>query len=129
LPPEADGVSPPPENLKVLGDFLHQDPFRNSIRVLILISLGMNRHLGFTDLLELTEVSKGSLAHHLDQLAAAGFVSSRMVFTLMGPRIRVEITPTGIEAFENLTRALAHVTAQGSARPPDASPMAELSSR
>lgn len=129
MPPEADALSPQAGNLRILGDFLLQDPLKNSVRVLILLSLGMSRHLGFTDLLELTEVSKGSLTHHLDQLAEAGLVSSRMVFTLMGPRVRVEITPKGIGAFDNLTRALAQVAAAGAARPPEGSPAAGLSSR
>lgn len=109
--PEPARSSPP--DLKVLGDFLLQDPLKNSVRVLILLSLGMNRHLGFTDLLELTEVSKGSLSHHLDQLGAAGFVRSRMVFTLAGPRLRVEITPQGLAVYESLTRTLAQIAARG----------------
>ena len=84
----------------------HSSPARPK-RVLILISLGMNRQLSFTDLLELTGASKGSLSHHLDQLSAAGLTRSRMVFTLGGPRIRVEITPEGVAVYENLTRLLA----------------------
>ncbi len=121
MPPETEAPAAP--GLRTVGDVLLQDPLRNSVRVLILLSLGINRQLGFPELLELTGTSKGSLSHHLEQLAAAGYVESRMVFTLGGPRIRVEITARGREVYESLTGALARLgrasasagTAQGSA--------------
>lgn len=102
----AEPTRPGSPGLRAIGDFLLQESLRNSVRVLILISLGINRQLSFTELLELTSISKGSLSHHLDQLAAAGYVESRMVFTLGGPRVRVEITPKGLAVYEDLTRAL-----------------------
>ncbi len=121
MPPEPEAPEAP--GLRTVGDVLLQDPLRNSVRVLILLSLGINRQLGFPELLELTGTSKGSLSHHLEQLAAAGYVETRMVFTLGGPRIRVEITARGREVYESLTGALARLgraagdgrTAQGSA--------------
>ncbi len=97
--------------LRTLGDVLLKEPLRNSIRVLILISLGMNRALAFSDLLELTGTSKGSLGHHLEQLGSAGLVRSRMVFTLGGPRVRVEITPQGLAKYDELARELARLVA------------------
>ena len=114
MAPTAD---PGGAGLRTLGDVLTQEPLRNSIRVLILISLGMNRALAFSDLLELTGTSKGSLGHHLEQLESAGFVRTRMVFTLGGPRVRVEITPQGLAKYDELARELARLVA---ARPPAA---------
>jgi DNA-binding transcriptional ArsR family regulator len=101
--------SAPPDSagMEALGKYLLQDPLRNSVRVLILISLGINRRLSFTDLLELTGTSKGSLSHHLEQLAGARLTQSRMVFTLGGPRVQVEITPQGLNVYQDLTRTLA----------------------
>ncbi len=104
--PGAEPLGPEAPGLRAIGGFLLQESLRNSVRVLILISLGINRQLSFSELLELTGTSKGSLSHHLDQLAAAGFVASRMVFTLGGPRVRVEITPKGLAVYEDLTQAL-----------------------
>ena len=101
--------TPAPAGLRTIGDFLLQDSLRHSVRVLILISLGINRHLSFPELLELTGSSKGSLGHHLDQLAEAGYVESRMVFTLGGPRIQVEITAEGRAVYEQLAGALAQI--------------------
>jgi len=129
LSPTSEGESSIRGDLKVLGDFLRQEPLKNSVRVLILMSLGMNRHLGFTDLLELTSVSKGSLSHHLDQLAAAGYVRSRMVFTLAGPRLRVEITAQGLEVFERLTQSLSQVASHDGGERESAGSATEPSSR
>jgi DNA-binding MarR family transcriptional regulator len=100
--------------LRTLGGVLLQESLRNSVRVLILISLGINRSLTFSELLELTSTSKGSLGHHLEQLESAGLLRSRMVFTLGGPRVRVEITPQGLAVYEELGHALARlVSAHG----------------
>jgi DNA-binding MarR family transcriptional regulator len=104
--PEPDPGTP---GLRTLGNVLLQEPLRNSVRVLILVSLGVNRALGFTELLELTSTSKGSLGHHLEQLESAGYLQSRMVFTLDGPRTRVEITPRGLAVYEELVRELARL--------------------
>jgi DNA-binding HxlR family transcriptional regulator len=124
--PESEGGRSPPADLKGLGDFFLQEPLRHSVRVLILLSLGMNPHLGFTDLLELTGVSKGSLSHHLDALRAAGLATTRTVFTLAGPRVRAEITPRGRTVFEGLTRSLVQLSARGNVRPPAEGSASEL---
>lgn len=112
----APSADPGGADLRTLGDVLLQEPLRNSIRVLILISLGMNRALAFSDLLELTGASKGSLGHHLEQLESAHLVRSRMVFTLGGPRVRIEITAEGSAKYDELARELARLV---SARRPD----------
>lgn len=111
MAPASDPGAP---GLRQLGDVLLQESLRNSVRVLILISLGINRALGFSELLELTSTSKGSLGHHLEQLESAGFVRSRMVFTFSGPRVRVEITPQGLGVYERLTSELARLRSLGS---------------
>lgn len=95
-----------PGGLGALGDYLLKEPLRNSIRVLLLLSLGMNQGMSFMDLLKLTQVSKGSLGHHLEQLEQARLVRSRMVFTLAGPRLLVEITAEGRRTYEELLRLL-----------------------
>jgi DNA-binding HxlR family transcriptional regulator len=124
-------VASPPERgepgLRTLGDVLLQESLRNSVRVLILISLGINRTLTFSELLELTSISKGSLGHHLDQLASAGFLRSRMVFTLGGPRVRVEITSQGLAVYGELSVALARLVSARGAEPSPKGPAAGLS--
>ncbi len=120
MAPTADPTAPGGSGLRTLGEYLRQEPLRNSVRVLILLSLGINRRLSFTELLELTQVSKGSLSHHLDQLVSAGLVRSRMVFTIGGPRVQVEITPQGVAVYAELSRTLAGLSDRtgGRATPP-----------
>ncbi|HTW76773.1 MAG TPA: transcriptional regulator [Thermoplasmata archaeon] len=118
--PDPEPPGPAEPGLRAVGSFLLQESLRNSVRLLILLSLGINRHLSFSELLELTGTSKGSLSHHLDQLASAGYLESRMVFTLGGPRVRVEITPKGLATYEDLTQALGRLAA--TRNPPDAGP-------
>jgi DNA-binding MarR family transcriptional regulator len=127
LAPELEAEPPGAPGLKTLGEYLLQDPLKNSVRVLMLISLGINHQLSFTELLELTGISKGSLSHHLDQLSAAGLTRSRMVFTLGGPRVQVEITPLGLTVYQDLTRTLAGLAAGTPGRIGPPSSAAELS--
>ncbi len=127
MPPSSEPDAPGTPGLRTLGDFLLQESLRNSVRLLILISLGINRALSFSELLELTNTSKGSLSHHLEQLAAADLVRSRMVFTLGGPRVRVEITPKGLATYEELSRVLARLAAGRGGRAPSTGPAAGLS--
>jgi DNA-binding MarR family transcriptional regulator len=122
--PEPDPAAP---GLRTLGDVLLREPLRNSVRVLILVSLGVNRALTFTELLELTSTSKGSLGHHLEQLETAGYLLSRMVFTLDGPRTRVEITSQGLAVYEELVRELARLVPARRAEASRSGPAAGLS--
>ncbi|MEM0272242.1 MAG: transcriptional regulator [Thermoprotei archaeon] len=86
--------------LKELADFLDDSTLKSSIRLLIVISLALNRKLGFTDLLELTGTGKGSLSNHLDRLASSGYIKLRIVPTLKGPRTIAEITQKGLETYQ-----------------------------
>jgi DNA-binding HxlR family transcriptional regulator len=104
-PPEP--VNGAPASLQTLRDELQPEVLRHSHRILILLAMGVNRRLGFTELMRLTRLGKGSLSHHLDQLARAGLIRSQNVFTIAGPRVMVEITPSGDESFQRLTTTLA----------------------
>jgi DNA-binding MarR family transcriptional regulator len=100
------GSSSPPEagsagDLKALGDLLSDPCLKSSTRILILISLALNKRLGFTDLLNLTGTGKGSLSNHLEKLEAAGYVKTRKTMIFGGHRIVIEITPKGIEAYDS----------------------------
>jgi DNA-binding MarR family transcriptional regulator len=106
-PPEPTSGSNAP--LQALGDELQAEVLRHSHRVLLLLALGVNRRLGFTDLLHLTRLGKGSLSHHLEQLERAGFIRFQNVFTIGGPRVLIEITAAGDESYRRLTRQLSAV--------------------
>jgi len=70
--------------LRLLGESINEPALKSSIRILILISLALNKHLAFVDLLELTGLGKGSLSNHLDKLEASGLIKSRILRTFGG---------------------------------------------
>jgi DNA-binding MarR family transcriptional regulator len=89
------------DDLKALGDLLSDPCLKSSTRILILISLALNKKLGFTDLLHLTGIGKGSLSNHLEKLEAAEYVKTRRTMIFGGHRIVIEITQKGIEAYDS----------------------------
>jgi len=101
--PAAGSASP---SLAGLGERLAQEELRSSARVLIVLALGVNRRLTFSDLLELTHVAKGSLSYHLRQLESAGLVRSATLFTIRGQRMVVTITEAGGELYRRLVEEL-----------------------
>lgn len=98
--PSPSGADPA-DDLKTLGDLLSDPCLKSSTRILILISLALNKKLGFTDLLHLTGIGKGSLSNHLEKLEAAEYVKTRRTMIFGGHRIVIEITQKGIEAYDS----------------------------
>lgn len=96
--------------LRLLGERVNEPALKSSVRILILISLALNKHLAFTDLLELTGLGKGSLSNHLDKLEASGLIKSKILRTFGGYRTIITITPKGIEAYRGLTELLTKLT-------------------
>lgn len=99
----SDGIE---DALKSLGEQLSDPTLKSSTRILILISLALNKKLGFIDLLNLTGTGKGSLSNHLEKLEEGQYVKSSSKMTFGGPRVIVEITQKGIDAYENLVKTL-----------------------
>jgi DNA-binding MarR family transcriptional regulator len=94
------------DTLKEFASMLDEPALRSTARLLILASLALNCRMGFTSLLQLTGLGKGSLSAHLDQLEKAGFLRLRRVLTIAGPKVVAEIAPKGLEAYEKYIRAL-----------------------
>lgn len=101
-----DAEAGPRLALAGLGAQFAQEQLRSSARILILLALGVNQRLTFSDLLELTHVAKGSLSYHLKQLETAGLVHSATVFTFNGQRVAVTITSKGQELYGYLVEEL-----------------------
>lgn len=94
------------EILRSLATQLNDPCLKSSSRVLILFSLALNRRLGFVDLLNLTGLGKGSLSNHLEKLESSGYVITKTAMSFSGPRVVVEITQKGLEAYSALMRLL-----------------------
>jgi len=104
-----EGAGPAPEPLESLGEQFSQEELRSSTRVLIMLSLGVNRRMSFATLLRLSHCAKGSLSYHLKQLEAAGLIQVSTVFTLGGPRVIADITEKGRARFSELLDELQHL--------------------
>lgn len=91
-----------PEPLASLGEQFSQEELRSSTRILIMLSLGVNRRMSFATLLHLSHCAKGSLSYHLKQLEGAGLIRTSTVFTLGGPRVVADITEKGRARYGDL---------------------------
>lgn len=94
--PQAQDLSAP---IRELAELFDDTTMKSSVRLLIVISLSINKKMGFTDLLRLTGVGKGSLSNHLERLSAGGYIRLRVIPTLGGPRTIAEITHKGLEMY------------------------------
>lgn len=94
------------ENLKSLNEQLNDPALKSSTRILILISLTMNKQLSFVQLLALTGMGKGSLENHLEKLVSSGYIATTNVRTFTGMRQLVRITERGLETSKSLLQTL-----------------------
>jgi DNA-binding HxlR family transcriptional regulator len=97
--------------LERLGNQLSEPVMKSSARLIILISLAINRKLSFSDLMAITSLGKGSLSNHLDKLHENGLIGIKTVFRVNGPRISIEITEKGMEAFRDYSDLLKKIMA------------------
>lgn len=97
------------EVLKALGEQFNDPALKSSTRILILISLALNKKLRFVDLLLLTGLGKGSLSNHVDKLEAAGYVERRFLMTFRGPRVVVEVTQKGMAVYANFVKLVGQI--------------------
>lgn len=102
----AERVASPPDALKDLGAQFSEPALKSSTRILILISLALNRKMSVVRLLSLTRAGKGSLSNHLEKLEASGYISSKTSKTFGGYRTTVVITEKGLLAYNELLRTL-----------------------
>ena len=102
----AELASPPPEALKELVERFNDPALKSSTRILILISLAMNRKMSVVRILSLTGTEKGSISNHLKKLEASGYVTAKTSKTFGGYRTTVEITQKGFQTCIELLTAL-----------------------
>jgi len=86
--------------IRELAELFDDSIMKSSTRLLIVVSLSVNKRMVFTDLLKLTGVGKGSLSNHLERLSAGGYIRLRVTPTLRGPRTVAEITQKGLDTYQ-----------------------------
>jgi DNA-binding MarR family transcriptional regulator len=102
----AERPAPPPEALKDLGERFSDPALKSSTRILILISLALNRKMSVVRILSLTGTEKGSISNHLKKLEVSGYVTTKTSKTFGGYRTTVEITEKGLATCIELLNAL-----------------------
>jgi DNA-binding MarR family transcriptional regulator len=98
--------------LSQLAEEITSTPFKSSIRLIILMSLGISRKMKLTDLMKMTGCGKGSISNHIKKLESSGFVITREVSFFTSPRIIVEITKKGEEFYNNYLNMLGEILAK-----------------
>jgi DNA-binding MarR family transcriptional regulator len=92
--------------LGALREQLSDSSLKSSTRILILVSLVLNRKATFMDLLTLTGIGKGSLSNHLEKLESSGYITIRTKATFSGNRSIIEITEKGLSAYNTLVKTM-----------------------
>ncbi len=94
------------EALDALREQFSDSSLKSSTRVLILISLALNRKMSFVNLMSLTGMGKGSLSNHLEKLESSELIMTKTKVTFSGTRTVVEITEKGLSAYNDLLQTL-----------------------
>jgi DNA-binding MarR family transcriptional regulator len=102
----AERAPPHPEAFKELGERFNDPALKSSTRILILISLALNRRMSVVRILRLTGMEKGSISNHLKKLEASGYIATKTSKTFGGYRTTVEITEKGLTTCIELLDAL-----------------------
>lgn len=85
-----------------VNNFREIDPVLFHAKRLLIISLLVALGpLTQGDLLKKCQLTWGALTAHIKQLQKAHYIEQRHVITLKGPRALVDITPNGIQVYNN----------------------------
>lgn len=92
--------------LNALREQLNDPSLKSSTRVLILVSLALNRKMTFMDLLTITGTGKGSLSNHIEKLESSGFIIIKTKATFSRDRCIIELTEKGLGAYKELVKTM-----------------------
>jgi len=87
--------------LQEFVDGINTSSFKSSVRLLILLSLGISKKMRLKDAMILTGCGKGSISNHIEKLKEEGIIKTRDISVFTSPRILIEITPKGQEIYDN----------------------------
>lgn len=94
------------DSLKRLSLIFNDRALKSSPRLLILLSLSMNRKLRFTELSKLTGLAKGSLGNHLMKLSSSGYITIIEYSFFSSKRTTIKITEKGFETVRKYISAV-----------------------
>ena len=99
----------PVEVYAELFEAISDQALKSSVRLMILVSLAMNRKMNFSDLLKLTSTGKGSLHNHITKLESAGYISTKKYSFFSSPKLKIEITEKGMEVVQKYLDIINHI--------------------
>jgi len=95
-------------------DGINTPAFKSSVRLLILLSLGINKKMSLKDAMRLTGCGKGSISNHIAKLKDDGIIKTRDVSVFTSPRILIEITQKGQEIYDNYIKMFKKIVDEAS---------------
>jgi DNA-binding MarR family transcriptional regulator len=104
-----DQKQKPVEIYAELFETISDQALKSSVRLMILVSLAMNKRMNFSDLLKLTGSGKGSLHNHITKLESAGYISTKKYSFFSSPKLKIEITERGIELVQKYLDIVSHI--------------------
>lgn len=98
--PHNEKVVPDSDFMEFFG-ILKKSPIQSSIRLIILMSLAVNEKMKFSEMLKLTQCSKGSLSNHISKLEEHGLITTKHVSFFTSPRLIIKITEKGMKYYKD----------------------------
>ena len=92
--------------LRQISVELSNTPLTSSSRLIIIMSLAIDKRMTLSDLMKVTGCGKGSIENHISKLEEGGFVRTEKVSFFKSPRVYAQLTDKGRTFYENYLRLI-----------------------
>ena len=87
--------------LRQISVELSNTPLTSSSRLIIIMSLAIDKRMKLSDLMKVTGCGKGSIENHVSKLEEGGFVRTEKISFFKSPRVYAQLTDKGRNFYEN----------------------------
>ena len=87
--------------LRQISVELSNTPLTSSSRLIIIMSLAIDKRMKLSDLMKVTGCGKGSIENHVSKLEDGGFVRTEKISFFKSPRVYAQLTDKGKNFYEN----------------------------
>lgn len=92
--------------LRQISVELSNTPLTSSSRLIIIMSLAIDKRIKLSDLMKVTGCGKGSIENHVSKLEEGGFVRTEKISFFKSPRVYAQLTDKGQNFYENYLRLI-----------------------
>jgi DNA-binding MarR family transcriptional regulator len=92
--------------LRQISVELSNTPLTSSSRLIIIMSLAIDKRMKLSDLMKVTGCGKGSIENHISKLEEGGFVRTEKVSFFKSPRVYAQLTDKGRNFYENYLKLI-----------------------